>query len=206
MQENRVREIARQCIAWVVRFAQVVRSTADGQGDQVAGRADSDEPDQQVPVRRIWPFGLRSRPPAGCDAAVVHVNGGSSNGIMVGAESSAYGPDDLEDGEAALYCKVAGCLFKMTMVGKVELTSASGQAIAIDAGSGADVVVNGGSLKVARVTDPVNLGACFVTLNGSGAVTAVTINGTALPVGADALSPPNRGTVASGGGASRFKA
>ena len=45
-----------------------------------------------------------------------------------------------------------------------------------------------------RQIDAVNLGACFVTV-ANGVVTAVTLNGTPLPIAADAPDPPDRGTV-----------
>ncbi len=54
----------------------------------------------------------------------------------------------------------------------------------------------GSSDGIARSGDSVSLGACYVTV-GAGAVTAVFINGVALPVAADP-TPPNRGTVSGG--------
>jgi hypothetical protein len=59
----------------------------------------------------------------------------------------------------------------------------------------------GATKEIARKGDPINLGACFVTM-GSGFVTGVTINGTPLPVGSDPA--PDRGTV--NGGSTKWKA
>src|SRR5579859_737668 len=58
--------------------------------------------------RRVWPFGLRSRPPKGVLAVWIGPPGRSGAGVIVGAESSRFGPSDLADGEVAFYNKVAG--------------------------------------------------------------------------------------------------
>lgn len=144
-----IRDYVRQALSWVVRFSTVSATGSDGYKDAVDGRAGADETSYQYPVRRLWPFGIRSRPPVGVDAVVIHVNGGSGSGVMVGAESNAYGPDDLAEGEVAIYCRASGAVIKLDADGK----------ITIDAASGQDVVVNGGTLKVARETDPCRLTA-----------------------------------------------
>jgi phage gp45-like len=89
----------------------------------------------------MWPFGLRSRPPSGVEAVVVLVNGAATRAVMVSAESAKYGPSDLEEGESALYNKTAAVI-RIWKDGK----------ITIDADN-ADLVVNGGNAKVARVGD-----------------------------------------------------
>lgn len=135
MEWNEFRDYVRQALGWVVRFSRVAGNTADGGKDTVEGRATgSDEQSYAYLVRRIWPFGIRSRPPAGCDAVVVHANAGSSNGVMVGAESTRYGPSDLKDGEVCLYNKGTAT-------------------VKLDEND--QVVVNGGSIPVAREGDAV---------------------------------------------------
>lgn len=131
---------------WVVYASQVARSSADGHGDEVQGRSLADEPACQIPVRRLWPFGVRSRPPAGAEAVVVHPNASPTAGVMVGAESAAHGPADLADGEAALYNIAPGLLIRLWADGRVT----------IDSGPGVDVVVNGGAAPVGRVGDDVS--------------------------------------------------
>jgi len=109
-------------------FEKVTQNTADGERDAVQGHADGDPSDQQfdLPVRRVWPFGLRSRPPVGVWAAVVPC-GSIANSLMVGAESKKFGPSDLKDGELAIYNKVTGCVIKLDENGKVSISSATGQ-------------------------------------------------------------------------------
>ncbi len=132
--------------SWV-RFTRVAATTPNGGADRVEGRAGPKP--YGIDVRRLWPFGLRSRPPAGCDAAVVHNNGGASSGMMVGAESDRYGPGDLDEGEAALYCAVEGVGIRLNTDGDVLITS--------DAGNGKIVQVNGSAHAVAREADPVRI-------------------------------------------------
>lgn len=174
-------------VASVIRFAQVTVNTASGDGDAVQGNQTTDEEapgDYQYQVRRLWPFGIRSRPPAGVDAAVVHAFGGSTNGMMVGAESPEYGPDDLQDGEVCIYAKKAGARIKIDVDGK----------ITIDAPDTADVVVNGGVARVNREGDAVVQNSPMATW-----MSAVT-----LATGVPALVGTDIGLT--GPGALRFKA
>lgn len=168
--------------SWVAYASRVAKSSADGQ-DELEGRSQPDEPDYQILVRRLWPFGVRSMPPAGVDAVAVFAGAAQSAGVMVGAESPQYGPSDLLDGEVAFYNKTTGVLIKLHADGKVT----------IDAPTGSDVVINGGTAKVARAGDAVDKATGSMT-------TWISAVSTAL-----GLTPPtNFGTVA--GGAERFKA
>lgn len=101
------------CIAGIL-----AKSSADGHDDALEGRTAPAEPDYQIPVRRIWPFGIRSRPPAGVEAVVVYPNGSPVSGVMVGAESAKYGPSDLEEGETAVYSS-SGATMKLDKDGNI---------------------------------------------------------------------------------------
>lgn len=132
----------------LVRYAQVSNNTASGDGDAVQGhQVDDDEQagGYDYPVRRLFPFGLRSRPPAGVDACVVHAFGGSTNGIMLAAESPAYGPGDLEDGEVAIYAKAADAVIKIDKDGKITIDSPNGQNVEVTAGANVTVTANAGT-------------------------------------------------------------
>lgn len=193
------REWINNRIASVIRFAQVCLNTASGDGDSVQGHETTNEEAEggyQYQTRRIWPFGIRSRPPKGCDAVVVHVFGGASNGVMVGAESPEYGPDDLEDGEVAIYAKKSGAVIKIDKDGKVT----------IDAPNTTDVVVNGGTLKVARDTDPTNNGTWAHTpASGTGVTpcSLVYVPPGGVPTTIDPLGVAVTGKI--NGGAAHFK-
>lgn len=141
-----IRAMIREEVARAVQTGTVANSSADGFEDELAGRSQPDEPSYQEAVRRLWPFGMRSRPPSGVECVVVR--SGGAPGVLIAAESAKYGPADLEEGELAIYCITSGAVIKLDKDGK----------ITIDAAAAKDVVVNGGSLKVARDTDPVNAG------------------------------------------------
>ena len=116
----------------IVRHTTVTNSTSGGV-DQVAGR-QGPQGKQNVPhtVRRLWPFGIRSVPPSGVEAAVVFANADPTHGLMVGAEGTGYGPSDLATGETALYCKAAGTVVKLDGDGNVTISSASGKTVTIN--------------------------------------------------------------------------
>ncbi len=122
MTYGEIRDYVRGLFAGLVRFTKTSGATSDGQGDQTEGRGEEDEA-PPYPVRRLWPFGIRSMPPDGVDAVVVHANGSSTSGIMVGAESADYGPSDLEGGELALYSQFNPEVALADKDGKTTITS-----------------------------------------------------------------------------------
>ncbi len=116
----------------------------------------------------------------------------------------------VESGETRIYG--AGTNNQTTVIrlrasGAIEITSANNGAINITANGTGDVVVNGGSLKLARVTDPVRVG----TLAGTAG--PYPVNFTFTPLDADGvagtpvvgLTPTLSGVVSNAGGASRAK-
>lgn len=126
------RDDALNMLASTVRVAKVTKSSSSGAGDTVQGHEDGAPSDEQfdLAARRIWPFGIRSVPPAGVDAVWVR-SGGNTNGVMVAAESSRFGPSDLADGEVAFYNKVAGVLLKLFADGHITINAAPGQTVQI---------------------------------------------------------------------------
>lgn len=116
----------------------------------------------------------------------------------------------IESGETRLYG--AGTNNQTTVIrlrasGAIEITSANNGAINITANGTGDVVVNGGSLKIARVTDPVRIGTVTGTAGPYPVVfttTLVDADGTpgAPTVGNTATLS---GVVSNAGGASRAK-
>ena len=176
------------CIAGIL-----AKSSADGHDDALEGRVADDEPDYQIPVRRLWPFGMRSRPPAGVEVVVVYPDGSPVSGVEVGAESSKYGPSDLEEGEAAVYCSAGGTIIKLDKDGN----------ITIDAASGKDVIVNGGNAKVARVDDTTDNGTLVFNPGSGGASLSFVPPGGTVPPPGPAVNVPLSGKINSG--AAHFK-
>lgn len=152
----------------------------------------------QQPVRFMQWFGFRSRPVVKQgEAVVVACRGGTSNAVAVAADNLAHGPTDLDEGESVMYSS-GGSTIRQDTAGK----------IMIDAKTPADVVVNGGTLKVARVTDP-----CFISPTDPLAVWMqqvetfinAVVPGTISPLSAAFLHAPGIKITATAG-APRFKA
>lgn len=134
----------RQLFARVAGWAQTSRSTSLGKNDECDGRGSQKG---GIPVRRVWPFGLRSVPPDGSEGIVLTLNGGRRSGgaaVLIAAENLKYGPDKLAGGETSLYSQFDAVVL-LDKDGNIKIT----------AKSGADVVVNGGSANVGRVGDEV---------------------------------------------------
>src|SRR5579864_7333506 len=122
-----LRQLLTDWASRIVRFTQIASAKSDGSAT-VAGRSYAGGPAApSIKARLIFPFGLRSMPPSGVDAAVVHAAGASARGMIVGCDSAKYGPSDLPSGGAALYCSTSGALVWFDDHGKLHAASASGQ-------------------------------------------------------------------------------
>lgn len=135
----RVMDAVRELFANTIQLAPYALSTKDGYRDKVEGFIPQDDPQSgdkkyDLDGRRAWPFGIRSRPPKGVQAVWLRV-GRSPNGVIVGADSSRYGPSDLDDGEVALYNKVSGVVVRLTKDGDVIINAASGRTVQINGSS-----------------------------------------------------------------------
>lgn len=117
--------------------------------DPVLGEEEHDQP-----VRLMQHFGFRSQPPNGSECVVAAMRGSAQNAVVIASENLGLGPTDLASGETVIFSKADGTTIKLDANGK----------ITIDAAAGQDVVVNGGSLKVARDTEKVKPTATMQTL------------------------------------------
>jgi phage gp45-like len=130
---ERVMDRVREMFANTIQFARYTLSTEKGLEDKIEGfkTLDPDEERYDLVGRRVFPFGVRSRPPKGVHALWVRV-GRSTNGVIVGAESDRYGPASLKDGEVAFYNKINETLILLDENGKVSITAATGQVVEIN--------------------------------------------------------------------------
>ena len=168
--------IVDQVIPRLVGWTLTAKSSAMGDRDQVetADGQKSNDTGQQRPVRRIEPWGHRGRAPGKVRSLWLRL--GSSNVVFIGiAPSKGYGPNDLDDGETALYCAKDGTEVRLDKDGNVKIKAAGN--VTIDAGSAKDVIVNGGGDQVARKGDSVDGGTV------TGTVTAGTVNFIYTPSG-----------------------
>jgi hypothetical protein len=133
---ERMMDRVREMFANTIQFARYTLSTEKGLEDKIEGfkTLDPDEERYDLVGRRVFPFGVRSRPPKGVHALWVRV-GRSTNGVIVGAESDRYGPASLKDGEVAFYNKISGTLILLDENGKVSITAATGQVLELNGNS-----------------------------------------------------------------------
>ena len=140
----------------LVEFTRVASATASGEKDSVeVGGGDQRK---QRPVRRIEHWGLRGRPPAGIWAVVIKAIAGASNGLLVGISTTRHGSQNLEAGETEIYCSASGTRVFLDKNGTIHVDAASGQ----------DVIIDGGSAKVHRVGDHGDAGTLKFTAVASG--------------------------------------
>ena len=179
-----IKDAIQQAVANMLRLSPVAKSNADGEQYALEGhKQDPSDPSYEYDALYAPPFGVHAVVPAGVEAVWVQIHGGASNNAIVGTHSTRYAPSDLKDGEVAFYNKVTGCTIKLDENGK----------LTIDAAAGQDVVVNGGTLKVARVTDATTGHAHAAGTYQAGPYTVIGSSATQTD------------TIASSAGATRFK-
>lgn len=130
----------------IAKWAQFSSNNGFGRGFMQGPEEDQalGEKPQPQPVRILQNFGFRSvlRQGAG-EGVVIAPRGGPANAVAVAVDDQQLGPADLKEGESAQYCKAAGTRIWLDENGVIHVDAASGQ----------DVIVNGGSAKVGRVGD-----------------------------------------------------
>lgn len=145
----KIREEVARWIAQIFVYTLTAKGSATGDSDEVEGVDGARDPGApanakktQRRVVRIQPFGFNSVPPTKLRSLSLKL--GASNIFFIGiGPQKAYGPTDLEEGEVALYSKVANVRVKLTKDGDV-LINAEGTR---------DIILNGGTKKVARIDD-----------------------------------------------------
>lgn len=163
----------RSAIYTMVEFTTLARVDANSSKD-AANVAGDQNGERQRPIRRVAPWGLSGRPVVGVLSAIVKATAGAFSGINVGIATDKYGPQDLDDGETSLYCKAGGTRVYLDKDGN----------IFIDAASGKEVTVNGGTQKVARVDDHGDAGTITLILTGTTVLsgTYVDPDGVSTPI------------------------
>ena len=148
-----------QRLAWLVQYATITRSSANG-ADAVTGRVSG----VQHEARRFHPWGVRGRPPIEAETITLGVDGSSANKVEIAAEAMsrtseglkyAYGPNDLAEGESAVYDK-AGSVVRLYNDGSIRITSKSGAVINLDAAGNVTVVPKSGAQVRLGDADAVN--------------------------------------------------
>ncbi len=125
-----LREYAESLVARCFVWTFTANTSALGKQDQVE-TGDDDSNKGQRPVRRVEPFGLRSRVPAKQRSLSLRL--GSSTVLYLGvASDGGYGPGDLADGELAIYSKNVPKALHAMDNGDVALASKAGQVVSVN--------------------------------------------------------------------------
>lgn len=172
--EEKLKRYIDDRLATAVKIRPYSVSSADGTTDKVKGY-DNDEQKYDADGQRMWPFGIRARPPAGVDAVWIALGGRnkSGHGVIVGAESKGYGPGDLADGEVALYNKVSGCVVRLNADGTISINGTTYSAPQWDAFAAA---LDAFLTSLAGITTPITL-ANVISAIGTIVTAAGTLKG-----------------------------
>jgi phage gp45-like len=188
--EERLRRYVDEKLASMISVSEYSVSSADGQSDKVKGyqTEGADEQPYDFSVRRLFPFGLRARPPSKAGVLGVRIGKGgrSGDGVVVGAESTRFGPSDLKEGEVALYNKVSGTVVKLDENGGATMTDAAGASVKLD-GNGNVTVQAAAPNGTVTVTATAVTGA--VKLGPVGSL-AVLVQGTVDSLGVPVTQNP----------------
>jgi hypothetical protein len=148
-----------------------------------------DAAEAQDDVELVQPFGLFARAVIadGLEALAVEI-GDSTLGLAL--INKALSTLDVEEGETRLYgAKESSCRVRLRADGSMDIEAKSGAAIRITTAGGGNIVLNGGTLDVARKTDTVSPTAAMTTWMSQ---VATAIN--ALAPGS--VAPPSPATFA----------
>ncbi len=193
----------------VIEFVKVTAATASTSSRvltvQAAGvGAEGDDNGAQGfdSVEVAQPAGIMASPTLTATTEAVAVRRGDELIALVLIDKGAAA-QSVEAGETRLYgvgSDNATAVIRLRANGDVEITAKSARAIRLATSGGGDIVLNGGTLKVARVTDAVSV---QLTVAEVGGITAPPGGGPCtLTAGSLTLS----GTIGSGGGATNVKA
>jgi phage gp45-like len=147
------------------------RTTAVGDKDQANVAANPS--DRQRPIRRAAPWGVAGYPPAGVFALVVKAVAGVFNGVYTGIATDKYGPQNLNEGETALYAK-PGQLFLLDQNGNIVGTpaglgtfQAGGNTYSMPQWDAFAAVLKTATAAVAALTPATDLASAVLAINGT---------------------------------------
>jgi hypothetical protein len=172
----------------MIDFAKIGRLAVDAdlrvQTAQVAGYgddADGGDVEQEDAAEVLHPCGFMSRPVVSDTLEGVVVTRGDEPVVLVLIDKGAPA-QDVESGEARMHgvngSTNAAAVIRIRASGAIEVTAKSAQNITLSVSGGGSIVLAGGSLEVARRTDPVTPSAALLTTLGQ----IATLLNTAGPV------------------------
>lgn len=151
LRRDLVDRIIPNALAQIFIVTQFGKSSELGAADAIQTADESPAGERQTtqrPVTRVEPFGFRSRPTSKVRGAALRL--GSSNVLFIGIlPTQGYGPQDLEDGETALYSAEVPKGVHLDKDGNVNANAKSGKKVNVGSpdGSGAEPAVLGDTLE-----------------------------------------------------------
>lgn len=180
----------------VLELVQVLSTRLDGavrgllaqlRGLGATGNNNAAEPFDDMDV--LTPLGFDSRPVITDNTEAVLYREGQDGYVLAIVDKGRSRLTDLEEGETRLSGALeVSAVVRIRRSGRIEVTAKAGQ----------DVVVNGGTLRVARVTDAVNV--CTIAAQAGpypAAITVTPINADGTP-GAPIVGAPGAQVTISG--------
>jgi len=190
-----------------LEFGRVISVTASGstrattiQLAAVGSEGDDDGAERGDAVEVLQPAGLMAAPAVTATTEAPFIRLGDRQ-VALGLIDKGAAAQNVEGGETRVYgsgASNAQTVIRLRANGDIEIT----------AGSTHEVVINGGTLKVARVTDPVRIGT-LTAIAGPYPVTFTTVLQDAAGVPLAPVVGPTAalsGFVSTAGGAARTKA
>lgn len=161
-------------------------------------------------VEVTQPAGLMASPAVTSTAEAVCVRRGDELVALVLIDKGAPA-QSVEAGETRLYGVGSGnatAVIRLRADGSIEVTAKSARNISLAVSGGGNVVLAGGTLKVARVTDPVNIGAITAIAGPYPVTFSTTLQDANGTPGAPVVGPTATlaGVISNAGGATYVKA
>lgn len=139
----------------------VLTASVVGAGDP----GDSGSAERVDGCEVVQPLGLYARPvlTAMTEALVARL---SDKPVVLAIIDKGRAAQNVEEGEVRLYgpgSANAAAVVRIRADGSIEVTATDGRNVSISVSGAGDVVLDGGTLKSARVTDPVNVAVITAT-------------------------------------------
>lgn len=153
-------------IRWTIGLAKVDPQT---RWVSVEGHAvDPSDPESAWSARLVQHFGFSSSPPKNSELITASVGGEGNNTAVVAEYTPGKGPDDLAEGDVAVYGNNDAQILRMNAQANTTELKTAGADIKLDGG---DIILNGGTHKVARVGDHAKL---VLRTTAAGPVSGIT--------------------------------
>lgn len=174
MNASDVKEYVANALYGVIRWT-LSTATVDAKTRWVSveGHAvDPSDPESAWSARLVQHFGFSSSPPKNSELITASIGGEGNNTAVVAEYTPGKGPDDLAEGDVAVYGMNDAQILRMNAQANTTELKTAGADIKLDGG---DIIFNGGTHKVARVGDHAKLVLRTTAVGPVSGVTTLTL-------------------------------